>query len=132
MAHVFVMMEGQRKYLTEFENYLMSKEYMSQLPNQPGMKLQPNVREVKLYDISVFESNLGQLYEDLAPFNSIDHGIKGHLQRILKFGRKIIGLKDPPSSMSKRQVKNPRWRDYMGVYVLAEKKDEWINGVEML
>ena len=133
MVHYFVMMEGQRKYQEEFVSWLTSRQHVTQLPNMPGLAVQPNIREVRLYDISVFESCIGQLLQDLAPFNSGDDGLKGWLKKLSGVGRKMFGLQDPPGSVSKRQAPaHPIWRDHINVFILAKKDDKWIHSSEMV
>jgi len=68
MAHVLVLVEGRETWMNVFLNDLLKRRYPYTMMNgQMGM-IQPNPREVKLFDISIPEESISFLMEDLAPF----------------------------------------------------------------
>ena len=129
IVHCFVLMESQRKYLDDYTTWLLDRKYPTTFPNQSGLIMQPNVREVRLYDISIPEGSFNFLLSDLSPYNQGAGNIKGKLQFGTKLMQKALGLS--PVQPSKT---NPLgdWRSYINVMVLGTKKDAWINNGELI
>jgi len=130
MVKYWVFLEGQRKYLNQFEEHLSNRVYNTQLPNMPGTTCKPIINEIRLYDISVFETCAGTLMDDIRPFQSIDLILPKWTHPIVSFIRKMFGLytfkgqnKIIPDGAEKPKIKS---------YVIGCKDDVWINGVEMI
>ncbi len=126
MVHYVVAVIAEKDAHDNFYYWLANRQHMSSFPNHPGILIKPNVREVRLYDVSTFESCAGQLLRDLSPYNAS----LGDRSGILNWGagvvRKLFGLTCPPSSSD-----NPipeRWREYMHVMILGSKNDPVENG----
>lgn len=122
MKKYVLAVEGQRKFTNHLIEYFEKVKYTTQLPNKPGLRMPLIVNEIRFFDVSVFESSMGQLLNDLSPFTSLDY----HLNPIIKFGlnisRKIFGLKSPPVKMEANVSKVPN-RDKVQIYMLGLKDD---------
>ena len=68
MAHVFVLAEARKVWMDLFIKDLTDRRYAANSMGGGCGNYQPNIREVKLFDISVPEQNIPQLLSDLAPF----------------------------------------------------------------
>lgn len=129
MTHHFVLMESQPKYLNQFVQYLLSRQYPTTYPNHPGYLSTPNVKEVKLFDIVVPESCSSALLTDLAPYNQGDALIKKRLGMGVKLFQKAAGLQGvEPNNINI----HGEWRNYLNVFHLGTKKDAWSNGSELI
>ena len=129
--HHFVAVESQRKYLDTFESWLLNKRYITGFPNQAGMSIQPNVKEIRLLDICSFVSTTDDLLRDLAPYNTLDTLFKKRMNWVKDMGFKFAGLESAPEPRNST-LNMPKWREYVTVQVLGTKPDQWVNGVEMI
>ncbi len=119
----FVAMECQRKYSDLYIEWLSKREYFTGLPNRPGMVVGSYIAEIRLFDMSVKESCHGQLLRDLSPFSVPEESFHPLIRWGFKLGRKLLGLTDPPAAKDKAEVEFPFPRDWVSVYLLAEKPD---------
>ena len=128
MVHYLVCMKSQRKYLDEMETFILNRRYITTFPDIPGMQYQPNLREIRFYDISVFESCKPQLLKDLAPYGSLSRKFPKFLRMGINFVMKKLGFDEPPPGIHEfgfNQV--PQWRTFIDVEILASKKDQKIK-----
>lgn len=68
MAHVFVLLEAREVWMQTFLNDLLERRYPYQMTNGNVGLIQPNPREIKLFDISLPKECIPLLMGDLAPF----------------------------------------------------------------
>ena len=81
MAHVFILAEGREAWMKLFLKDLGERRYEYKMNNGNSGYVQPNAREIKLFDISIPESSISSLMADLSPFaeNTSKQRGKAHL-----------------------------------------------------
>lgn len=93
MAHVFVLAEGRELWMDLFLSDLLKRRYPYKMNNGMLGYIQPNPREVKLFDISVPEQCIPSLMSDLASgYANNDTKLRGVAHRISGTIRELAGL----------------------------------------
>jgi len=123
MRRYYILVESQRKYTDQFIDWLEHRVYQTQLPNNPSFVGNPVVRELRLFDITTFETCARKMFEDLKPFYSVTDFMNGWVKGIYLLGLRVFGLNKPPVSNIKSVAGLPFNRDNIGVVILAEKDD---------
>ena len=94
MAHVFGFAEARKTWLDVFLDDLSERRYPYTMNTGQVGWIQPNVREIKLLDVSVPEECIPQLMSDLSPFASpnmsLASGSKAKAMQLAK-GLRIAG-----------------------------------------
>jgi len=94
MAHVFVLVEARKLWMDIFLGDLTKRRYPYPMMNGKMGLMQPNIREVKLLDISVPEASMPYLLSDLSPFIDSSSASKKHAALMGKMLR-ILGRLKP-------------------------------------
>ena len=97
MAHVFVLVEAREHYMDLFIQDMTERRYPSKRLDGQWSGVQPNLREIKLFDISVPEETIPYLMSDLAPYatpekNALDSPMKKLATFLMKGVREFAGL----------------------------------------
>ncbi len=92
MAHAFVLVEGRKLWLDLFIEDLTERRYAHQMADGTLGAIQPNVREVKLLDISIPEQCLPSLMSDLAPYAKDTSRLRGLANTFANTIRKVTKL----------------------------------------
>lgn len=131
MEKLYFLVEGAEDYVEEFLKYLETKKYKLQLPNNPTLEHNLEIKEVRLMDISVFESTKSQLVCDLTPFKSIDSVLPSWVKLPFSFIRKRLGFTDPIDSIDRKSPFGKK-RDLIDIYSLGGKQDVWMQDKDYL
>jgi len=111
--HLFFVAEAQPETHPKFLEWLRNRKYKYKGKLREGI-IKPFVREVKIYDVNIYEEKLPELLADLKNFNGM-----GHLDLLPQTGimSKLIQKITPlePIDMSKIE-RNP-----------IEKESDWEN-----
>jgi len=94
MAHVFVLAEARECWMNAFIIDLTERRYQFRMANGKLGFIQPNIREVKLFDISVPEQCVPSLMADLSPFAKDTSRLRGLANLFAKLLRKVVRLRD--------------------------------------
>jgi len=96
MAHVFVLVEARELWMDCFLNDLLKRRYSYPTIRGGEGWVQPNPREIKLFDISVPEACVPSLMSDLAPFareRSTQSSKKNKANMLAKTIQSMSGMK---------------------------------------
>lgn len=92
MAHVVVVVEGNRVWYEVFVKDLENREYTYNATHGMTGVIGPNIREIHALDISLPEQNLPELFSDLAPFLG-QHGHESPQKKmVLNVAQKLFGI----------------------------------------
>jgi hypothetical protein len=91
MAHVFVVIEGRELWVNLFLEDLLKRRYSYPMMNGMTGYIEPNPREIRLFDITIPEASVPQLMSDLAPFSKNTSLLRGKAyflrKLVLMFGK---------------------------------------------
>lgn len=116
---VYMVMTAQRKYLDELEVYLLSRSFKKGKTHDS-----PKINEVRLYDISNFETTMGHLHNDLNPVFKITALMGKWQSRLYEFFLKKFGGYLSPKASEAIPIKED-WRKDIEIYHLGMIPDEW-------
>ena len=122
MKKYYVLIESQRKYTDQFIEWLENKTYPTMLPNNPSFVVKPIIKELRMFDITTFETCTGKLFLDMKPFYAVTDFMENWKKRIYLFGLSLFGLRKPQGTMLGNSP-TPFDRSNLGVVILAEKDD---------
>jgi hypothetical protein len=92
MAHVVIIVEGNKVWYDVFISDLEKRQYTYQATHGMSGVIGPNIREIHALDISVPEQNLPDLFADLAPFLG-EHGHDSpQKSMVIKVAQKLFGI----------------------------------------
>jgi len=131
VTHYLVAIEGQRKWLGAFLDWLGKRTYPTTFPNHPRKMEPPVIKEMRFYDISVPTGSRHNLIGDLSPFNLTNSFLGKKFGFLSKVARKVLGLTAPPKGADVSIESSPH-RDDLSIYVLGSKEDAWQDGNELL
>lgn len=125
--HIYLLARGQKDHLQKWINDLSEKylpyEYE---PGKLGM-LQIGVREIKLLEIAIPESQLDSAMKFMGQEGYQQYKFLFWIKNLI---RKILGLKKIPDFERdlKREIENKA----VGIHYLGLKKDVYRNGIELI
>lgn len=91
MAHVFVGVEARKIWMDRFRTDLERRRYPYESIKGGTSFVQPNVREVKLFDITLPEDCMPYLMQDLQPVMLPASGKKKLILKIVRLFTRLIG-----------------------------------------
>jgi len=130
MAHLFVIVEGREVWMKKFLSDLTNRRYP--MKTKRGIvHFEPNVREVKLLDISVPEDSLPYLLRDLAPFIDSNSPIKRKVKWLARLLRLLFGVKPVVGCYEPSEEVRGDW---INKVVIGWKKDKFDSrtGMELI
>ena len=125
MTHIVpVLIAGTPENLDEYETYMLAKLIGTRYPNQSGHFMQPNMRSVKFFRISVPVDCEEAFLNDLKPYIGGSGGeIKQKIYFLTKLLGKAIGLEPVPPNNSLSSL-GAGWRSALNVLVLGKEVKE--------
>ena len=110
MAHVFLLVEGRELWMDIFLNDLLKKRYFYKRGDGQSGYIQPNPREIKIFDVSLNEQCIPALMNDLTPFANNTTKLRGKAHILSETLRNVAGLHSiydlPPFPDKKTALKN--------------------------
>lgn len=121
--HNYHLVKASKENQVKYPDHILAQRHLCQLPNRPTMYAQANLRELRFLSITIPNDYLIALLKDL---DYTDGGNKIHLllRKLSGFGASLLGLTPAPHRTASYTMPHPRWREYIILEILAQRKLE--------
>jgi len=125
MAHLFFFAEARKTWMNIFTGDLTKRRYPYKTVGGYQAYIQPNVREIKFFDVSIPEQCLPKLMEDLSPITKNPSNLKGIGWLFAGFLKRFFKLNPINKTYTPSNQVRKKWLNIVIVGWAKDKYEPW-------